>query len=101
MRFLSTLRLSRTNLVQKPWDYHGTKNVFFSTTQHRYRPRKPGTLEIEAALRVVSNLSFTAKFDVNKTPGFERNQGFCSFWPLKRRVQEARKTMGRLLRSGP
>ncbi len=24
--------------------------------------------------------SFTAKFDVNKTPGFERNQGFCDFW---------------------
>jgi len=29
-----------------------------------------------------SNLSFTAKFDVTKTPDFERNQGFCGFWCL-------------------
>jgi hypothetical protein len=27
-----------------------------------------------------SNLSFTAKFDVTRTPDFERNQGFCGFW---------------------
>jgi hypothetical protein len=29
-----------------------------------------------------SNLSFTAKFDVTKTPDFERSQGFCGFWHL-------------------
>jgi hypothetical protein len=26
--------------------------------------------------------SFTAKFDVHKTPDFERSQGFCGFWCL-------------------
>lgn len=24
--------------------------------------------------------SFTAKFDIHKTPDFERSQGFCGFW---------------------
>jgi hypothetical protein len=27
-------------------------------------------------------VSFTAKFDVTKTPDFERSQGFCGFWRL-------------------
>jgi hypothetical protein len=31
---------------------------------------------------VLSNLSFTAKFDIHKTPDFERSQGFCGFWRL-------------------
>lgn len=53
---------SRTNLVQNPWDYHGTENVCFSETEHRYSPRKPGTCIMKVTLRVVSNLSFTAKF---------------------------------------
>lgn len=33
---------------------------------------------MEVTLRVVSNLSFTAKFDVQKTPGFREKPGvFC------------------------
>jgi len=28
--------------------------------------------------------SFTAKFDVTRTPDFERNQGFCGFRGLKK-----------------
>ena len=33
---------------------------------------------MKVALRVVSNLSFTAKFDVQKTPGFREKPGvFC------------------------
>jgi hypothetical protein len=66
---------SRTNLVQKPWDCHGTENAVFLERKHRCSPRKTGTCIVKVTLQVVSNLSFTAKFDVNKTPGFERNQG--------------------------
>lgn len=72
-----------TNLVQSPWDYHGTEKADFLERDHCCSPRKTGTCILKVTLRVVSNLSFTAKFDVNKTPGFERNQGFCSFWVSK------------------
>lgn len=43
-------------------------------------PLYSGASAARLRVRVLSNLSFTAKFDVNKTPGFERNQGFCDFW---------------------
>lgn len=62
MPFFTPYQPLRTKLVQKPWDYHGTKNDVFLKRQHRYSPCKPGTLEIETPLRVVSNLSFTATF---------------------------------------
>jgi hypothetical protein len=77
--FFTPSQLYRTNVVQNPWDRHGTKRVDFLERSHLYSPRNTGTCIMKVTLRVVSNLSFTAKFDVNKTPGFERNQGFCGF----------------------
>ena len=46
-------------------------------------PLYSGASAARLRVRVLSNLSFTAKFDVNKTPDFERNQGFCDFWGKK------------------
>lgn len=74
----------RTKLVQKPWDYHGTKNDVFLKRQNRYSPRKPGTLEIETLLRVVSNLSFTATFYKHKPLIFLEKVGGLWFLAFKK-----------------
>lgn len=64
------------NLVRKT---HGTGMGLSLKISLIYSPYKPGVCS-ENSKRVVSNLSFTAKFDVTKTPDFERSQGFCGFW---------------------
>jgi len=56
------IRPLRTNLVQNPWDYHGTESDDFLGPSLLCSPLKPGTCIMKVTLRVVSNLSFTATF---------------------------------------
>ena len=64
--FFTPSQLCRTNVVQNPWDRHGTKRVEFLERSHLYSPRNTGTCIKKVTLRVVSNLSFTAKFETTK-----------------------------------
>jgi hypothetical protein len=82
--FFTPSQPSRTNLVQNPWDYHGTKIDVFLKRQHRYSPRKSGTLENETPLRVVSNLSFTATLSKHKPLIFLEKVGGLWFLAFKK-----------------
>ncbi len=64
--------------LTNPWDCHGTGEPRFLRKQSACSPCNPGTCIMKVTLRVVSNLSFTATFDVQKTPGFPEKPGvFC------------------------
>lgn len=84
--FFTPSQPSRTNLVQNPWDYHGTEKADFLEREPRCSPRKPGTCIMKVTLRVVSNLSFTATLSKHKPPVFLEETGGLWFlvsgkWP--------------------
>lgn len=74
MAFLASRSILAYKPMGLPWDWRAS--IF--TKAIGLQPFKPGTCIMEVTLRVVSNLSFTAKFDVQKTPGFREKPGvFC------------------------
>jgi hypothetical protein len=96
--FFTPSQLCRTNVVQNPWDRHGTKRVDYLERSHLYSPCNTGTCIMKVTLRVVSNLSFTATLSKHKPPTFLEKVGGLWFqaWSKGLRLCSAHSIKARI-----